>query len=109
MTEAELQWLKVHKFLIDWVDCDADWYQSMHVDPKVDKKGLAKDEDVKPDLSSKRIKIPTLCYVKDVSKILKCWPNEDLPNFQGTIDKDAKDWLGTMVLLLTDRQAHPSL
>jgi hypothetical protein len=65
--------------------------------------------NVKPDLSFERIEIPTLYYERDVSKILKSWPNEDLPKFKGTIDKDAKDWLGMMVVLLTDRQAHPSL
>jgi hypothetical protein len=129
MSEKERQWLRSHEFLIDWVDCDADWYQSvgtslgesseieddltktfhqMHMDPKGEKKGPAKDKDVKPDLSSDRIKIPTLYYERDVSKILKSWPNEDLPKFKGTIDKDAKDWLGTMVVLLTDCQAHPS-
>jgi hypothetical protein len=81
----------------------------MHVDLKGDKSGPEKDEDVEPDLSSNRIKIPPLYYERDVGKILKSWPGEDHPKFRGTFDEDAKEWLGTMAVLLEDRQAHPSL
>ena len=126
MNQAERQWLRCHEFLIDWVETDPGWLHHYSVGSTLDDSSeLAKNltgtfqqmaldsevkigEDVKP-IFERAQEIPALHYEKDVGKILKGWPDEDCPKFWGTVNDDANDWLGTMAVLLTDRQAHLSL
>ncbi|OAV91090.1 hypothetical protein PTTG_28094 [Puccinia triticina 1-1 BBBD Race 1] len=45
----------------------------------------------------------------EARKILRGWPDKELPKFGATVNENPTQWLGMMAMVLKDQQAHPAI